>query len=66
MLDLIAPALQRHKISFQRIDGRTSLVARREALQRFNAHNGFAVMLASIGSCGEGYDDPLVVFRWAI
>ncbi|KAK3378717.1 SNF2 family N-terminal domain-containing protein [Lasiosphaeria ovina] len=56
MLDLIEPALQRHRISFQRIDGRTGLDARREALRRFNSHDGFTVMLASIGSCSEGVD----------
>jgi SNF2 family DNA or RNA helicase len=58
MLNLIEPALKRHKIVFQRIDGGTSLDARREALRQFNTHAGFTVMLASIGSCGEGYDEP--------
>ncbi len=62
MLDLIELALKRNKVNFQRIDGQTSLDERREALRNFNAHGGFAVMLASIGSCGEGYDDPLLVF----
>jgi SNF2 family DNA or RNA helicase len=56
MLDLIQPALRKHHIPFHRIDGQTSLEARRETLRRFNSDHEFTVMLASIGSCGEGYD----------
>ncbi|KAK0715223.1 SNF2 family N-terminal domain-containing protein [Lasiosphaeris hirsuta] len=56
MLDLVGSTLRRRRLGLQRIDGGTSIDARREALRHFNAHDGFAVMLASIGSCGEGVD----------
>ncbi|GAB1319449.1 hypothetical protein MFIFM68171_09659 [Madurella fahalii] len=56
MLDIIELILKRHDFAVQRIDGRTSLDMRRKALQQFNSHDGFTVMLASIGSCGEGVD----------
>ena len=54
MLDLLEPALRGHGYSFQRIDGQTSLQARREAFCQFNEDSRCTVMLASIASCGEG------------
>lgn len=54
MLDLIQQALQNHGFRFQRIDGRTSLENRTKALQIFNDDPSCTVMLASIGSTGEG------------
>ncbi|KAK1830452.1 SNF2 family N-terminal domain-containing protein [Podospora conica] len=56
MLTLIEPVLKQHHIPFQRIDGQKSLDARREALREFNSKSEFTVLLASIGSCGEGID----------
>ena len=54
MLDLIQHALQNHNFRFQRIDGRTSLEKRTQALQEFNDDPSCTIMLASIGSTGEG------------
>ena len=54
MLDLVEPALRKHGFTFQRIDGQASLEARQEALRQFNEDPECTVMLASIGSCGEG------------
>ena len=61
MLDLIEAQLDRHGYMFQRIDGQTTLEARSEALRQFNAIDECTVMLASIGSCGEGYVASLVL-----
>ena len=55
MLDLIQPILRKQGFIFQRIDGRTTLEARRMALRRFSEESECTIMLASIGSCGEGY-----------
>jgi SNF2 family DNA or RNA helicase len=54
MLDLIEAALQKHDIAFQRIDGQSSLLKRRQALDQFNTSKTRMVMLASIGAVGEG------------
>ena len=54
MIDLIELALQKQGYKFQRIDGQTSLQARGEALTQFNEDPECTIMLASIGSCGEG------------
>ncbi|KAF8862893.1 hypothetical protein BDZ45DRAFT_702737 [Acephala macrosclerotiorum] len=56
MLDLIAKALTQHGFRFQRIDGQSSLQQRNVAIQQFNEDPAFTVMLASIGSAGEGVD----------
>ena len=55
MLDRIEKAFHQEHIGFQRIDGHTSLEGRRKAVQEFNASPECTVMLASIGSCAEGY-----------
>ncbi len=60
MLDLIAQALQDEGFVFQRIDGQTSLEGRRKAMQEFNANPDCVVLLASIGSCAEGYVMQLI------
>ena len=54
MLDLIQQALQNDNFRLQRIDGRTSLENRTKALQDFNDDPSCTIMLASIGSTGEG------------
>lgn len=54
MLDLISRALTQHGFQFQRIDGQCTLKQRNSALQRFNEDTTCTVMLASIGSAGEG------------
>ncbi|KAE8448034.1 hypothetical protein EG329_009957 [Mollisiaceae sp. DMI_Dod_QoI] len=56
MLDLIVIALKRHGFRFQRIDGQSNLQQRNVAIQQFNEDPTCAVMLASIGSAGEGVD----------
>jgi SNF2 family DNA or RNA helicase len=54
MLDVIAKALTQHGFLFQRIDGQSSLQQRDVAMQQFNEDPTSTVMLASIGSAGEG------------
>ena len=54
MLDVIAKALTQHGIRYQRIDGQSSLPQRKVAIQQFNEDAACTVMLASIGSAGEG------------
>jgi SNF2 family DNA or RNA helicase len=54
MLDLIQKALQKDTISFRRIDGQTTLKGREDALEAFRNDPNCQVMLASIGSVGEG------------
>jgi len=56
MRDLIELALNSHGFRFQRIDGQTSLENRCDALRQFNEVPQCTIMLASIGSCGEGYE----------
>lgn len=56
MLDLIEQALHEAGIDFRRIDGQTSLEARRNAMLDFNGRSDCTVMLASIGSAAEGYE----------
>lgn len=60
MLDLIEQALRGAQIGFQRIDGRTSLEGRRNAMLDFNERSDCIVMLATIGSAAEGYGDLVV------
>jgi len=54
MLDLIQQALRQHGFGVQRIDGKTSLEDRSKALHQFGEDPDCTVMLASIGSAGEG------------
>lgn len=54
MLDLIQQAMVSRGYNFQRIDGRTSLEGRRQALIKFNEDPTCTILLASIGSAGEG------------
>ncbi|KAI4153121.1 MAG: hypothetical protein LQ340_002495 [Diploschistes diacapsis] len=56
MLDLIELSLRKQGFVFRRIDGQTSLQARGEALSQFKEDPTCTIMLASIGSCGEGVD----------
>ena len=54
MLNLVAKALTYHGFRYQRLDGQSSLQQRAAAIQRFNEDVAYTVMLASIGSAGEG------------
>jgi SNF2 family DNA or RNA helicase len=54
MLDLIQQALQKHGFHLQRINGKTSLGNRSKAFHQFNDDPTCTIMLASIGSAGEG------------
>jgi SNF2 family DNA or RNA helicase len=54
MLDLIQQALSTYSFGYCRIDGSTSLEGRSLALNRFNEDPDCSVMLATIGSAGEG------------
>jgi len=54
MLDLIADALKDEGFTFHRIDGRSSLLQRKEAIEKFNTDPVCRIMLASIGAAGEG------------
>ncbi|KAI2921278.1 hypothetical protein CBS63078_2712 [Aspergillus niger] len=56
MLDLIATALTENHLTFRRIDGRSSLSQRKEALGVFGSDPQCIIMLASIGAAGEGID----------
>jgi len=64
MLDLIAqaliPQLSTRGLTSVRIDGRSSLLQRRDALDKFNLDSTCVVMLASIGAVAEGcvYSSP--------
>jgi SNF2 family DNA or RNA helicase len=55
MLDLIAMALNDNGFTFHRIDGKSSLAERKEAIEKFNSDQACNIMLASIGAAGEGY-----------
>jgi SNF2 family DNA or RNA helicase len=54
MLDLIQPALSQYQFRTCRIDGSTSLEGRSNMLREFSEDAHCAVMLATIGSAGEG------------
>ncbi|KAI0379622.1 SNF2 family N-terminal domain-containing protein [Hypomontagnella monticulosa] len=56
MLDLIEEAIRSSGIGWQRIDGQTSLKRRNEAIRIFNEEDDCRIMLATIGSAGEGID----------
>jgi SNF2 family DNA or RNA helicase len=55
MLDLVQHHLELNGFIFQRIDGQSSLQKRRRAICQFSEDPKCTVMLASIGSAGEGY-----------
>jgi SNF2 family DNA or RNA helicase len=54
MLDLVEKALAAERITFQRIDGGTSLKNRKQAIKYFRDNPACTVLLASIGSAGVG------------
>ncbi|KAF2191078.1 hypothetical protein K469DRAFT_746516 [Zopfia rhizophila CBS 207.26] len=56
MLDLVQQKLKSNSFTFQRIDGGTSLGERSRAISQFNSDPACTIMLASIGSAGEGVD----------
>ncbi|CAI6094506.1 unnamed protein product [Clonostachys chloroleuca] len=56
MLDLAQHVLSTANFKFQRIDGRKTLQARQKAIHEFNEDPECTVLLASIGSAGEGID----------
>ncbi|PVH83872.1 hypothetical protein DL98DRAFT_558686, partial [Cadophora sp. DSE1049] len=56
MLDLIAGALTHHGFQFQRIDGQSSLKQRSTAIQQFKSNPACTVMIATVGSAGEGVE----------
>lgn len=55
MLDLVQNDLEASGFSVRRIDGKASLDLRRQAVEQFRTDPKCTVMLASIGSAGEGY-----------
>jgi SNF2 family DNA or RNA helicase len=55
MLDLVQKDLKDEGFDLARIDGQTSLNKRREAIMQFQENSNCTIMLASIGSAGEGY-----------
>lgn len=58
MLDVVGPILGNHGYVVHRIDGKATLNSRIKAMRQFNDQASFSVMLASIGSCAEGYEAP--------
>ncbi|PYH80229.1 hypothetical protein BO82DRAFT_433433 [Aspergillus uvarum CBS 121591] len=56
MLDLMAPILHSNNYDFVRLDGGSSLADRQLVIERFTRDESCTVMLASIGSAGEGID----------
>lgn len=54
MLDLVQSHLKASGFTCQRIDGQSSLQKRGEAMRLFREDPNCTVMLASIGSAGEG------------
>ena len=60
MLDLAQHALEEEGFSVARIDGQKSLLERARAISRFGEDPGCTVMLATIGSAGEGSVVPLL------
>lgn len=55
MLNLIELAIKSRGIDYERLDGQTSLKSRGESIKRFNEEINCTVMLATIGSAGEGF-----------
>lgn len=66
MLDLVEEPLVRNGFHFSRMDGQKTLSERKLALQVFQDEAQCTVMLATIGSAGEGLveDDyvPVLVY----
>ncbi|KAH7077840.1 SNF2 family N-terminal domain-containing protein [Paraphoma chrysanthemicola] len=56
MLDLIQQALSHFELTSCRIDGSTSLEGRSNVLKNFTEDGDCSIMLATIGSAGEGLD----------
>ncbi|KAI0442381.1 hypothetical protein F4803DRAFT_575585 [Xylaria telfairii] len=56
MLDKVEEALRAEGFNCQRIDGQSSLKSRGDAMRIFSEDKNCTVMLASIGSAGEGVD----------
>ncbi|KAL7763758.1 hypothetical protein ACKLNR_007116 [Fusarium oxysporum f. sp. zingiberi] len=56
MLNLLEIALRSEGFKFARIDGQKSLVERTSALRSFRNDDSCTVMIATIGSIGEGVD----------
>lgn len=54
MLDFIEPAIKTRGFGYERLDGQKSLRSRGERIKRFNEESKCTVMLATIGSTGEG------------
>lgn len=54
MLDLVQQALTKEGFIVVRIDGQKSLKERTDAISKFETDPTCSVMLASIGSAGEG------------
>jgi SNF2 family DNA or RNA helicase len=54
MLDLIELAIKAGGFNYERLDGQTSLKSRGERIKRFSQESRGTVMLATIGSTGEG------------
>lgn len=54
MLDLIEVSLCQKGYRYQRLDGKKSLSQRAEAVELFNTDSTYTIMLATIGSAGEG------------
>lgn len=55
MLDLIESPLRKAGFSLRRIDGQGSLRHRAEVLSAFSEDASCTVLLASLGSAGEGW-----------
>ena len=55
MLDLVQQALELEGYRITRIDGQKSLRDRGNSISEFNHDSTCTIMLASIGSAGEGY-----------
>ncbi|RMJ16006.1 hypothetical protein CDV36_004313 [Fusarium kuroshium] len=56
MLDLVQIALRQKSYSYERIDGKSSLEQRHQTISKFNNDPTCTVLLATIGSAGEGID----------
>lgn len=54
MLDIVQDVLTGIGVSFRRIDGKSTLLERNSALSSFNHDDTITIMLASIGTVGEG------------
>lgn len=55
MMDHVQRDLEYEGFNLERIDGQASLDQRWRAIRRFKEDSNCTIMLASIGSAGEGY-----------